>query len=111
MRPISPGQGRGSHAISEEISKPSLARTFQYIASVVKDSCPRSCLTGWRRWAVVWGNSWDWLLGTEFAWLETDNPNRCQTKKTMRNKRATISFALFVVVIVLNLYFQMHLVR
>ena len=60
---------------------------------------------------MVWGNSWDWLLGTEFAWLETDNPNRCQTKKTMRNKRATISFALFVVVIVLNLYFQMHLVR
>jgi hypothetical protein len=36
---------------------------------------------------VVWGNSWDWLLGTEFAWLETDNPNRCTAAGDAGNVR------------------------
>ncbi len=43
--------------------------------------------------------------------IGNSQPNRCQTKETMRNKRAGILFAFFVVVIVLSLYFQMHLVR
>src|SRR5260370_19664239 len=45
-----------------------------------------------------------WLIGS-------GQPNRCQTKKTMHNKRAVILFALFFVLFVLSFAFQMHLVR